>query len=555
MLSDFFQFSSIPTNTLSGTYDFRLVLLSYFVATMASYIALDMAGRLRDIDNTKLSSTLWLLGGSLAMGAGIWSMHFIGMLAFQMQEPMSYDLGRTILSMIVAILASGFALFLLKSRIIHVIQLMLGGIILGLAIATMHYIGMSAMNMIIHYEPTIFLLSIVIAILASEAALWLCIKSNQGNLRIRIRLKLLSAFVMGAAICGMHYTGMAAAIFTPINTMHHHEGLLNPEWLSIAVALVTFLILGIAFAVSTYKEILNQQAIQLAHQGGMAEVASSVLHNVGNVLNSINTSATLIEQYIKNTELSGLLELNELLTAHQSNLSEFIASQNGSHLPEYINQLSKCFKKENDLIENELKKLMNNLSHVKEIIFMQQSFSGLPNQEEVVSIPDIIDEAITMSNIDCAEMNISIKKHYSKIHPIIISKLKVLQILINLIRNAKHSLLESSPATRIIDVFVSIKDPSTIMLQVVDNGVGISKENMARIFTHGFTTKKYGHGYGLHSSAIAAKEMGGSLNAHSDGKGKGATFTLELPYKVASAIELGSILHNTHAVKGKEHAE
>src|SRR3990167_5573605 len=137
MLEQFFQLGPIPAETMTGTYDTSLVILSYLVATFASYIALDIAGRLRDIRNTPLSIGLWIGGGAFAMGAGIWSMHFIGMLAFKMSMPMGYDPALTFLSMVVAICASAFALFLLKPRIINVLRLVLGEIILGFAIAAM----------------------------------------------------------------------------------------------------------------------------------------------------------------------------------------------------------------------------------------------------------------------------------------------------------------------------------------------------------------------------------------------------------------------------------
>jgi len=539
MLSNFFQIGPVPVDHLTGTYDWRLVFLSYLVATMASYIALDITGRLHDLDNTKLTSTLWLLGGAFAMGAGIWSMHFIGMLAFKMVMPTSYDLRLTMLSMIVAILASGFALTLLRPHIIRFGNMALGGIVLGLAIASMHYIGMAAMNMKIHYIPNIFFLSIAIAIIASEAALWLALNSNKGPLRIRIRLKIASALIMGAAICGMHYTGMASAIFTPSDVMMNMDYTsLDPQILSIVIGLVAFVILSIAFSVSTYKEIMNYQAIRLAHEGGMAEVATNVLHNVGNVLNSINVSATLIEKYTTNTELSSLNELNELLEKNKNNLSEFVSTESGKELPGYIKILADCWKNENTIISRELKKLITNIQHIKEIIATQQTLSVMPHLEQGAHIEDLIEEALLMANVfNFEKTHINIERHYEKIQQLLINKVKVIQILINLIRNAKHSLIESTAEKKILSVRAWIQNKNILVIEVTDNGVGISENNISRVFTHGFTTKKDGHGFGLHSSAIAAKEMGGLLHCHSDGLDKGATFTLELPYKIYASVQ------------------
>jgi NO-binding membrane sensor protein with MHYT domain len=154
MFADFFQTMPVPVNQMLGTYDMRLVVLSYLVATFVSFIALDITGRLRDVGNSELVSLMWLIGGAVAMGAGIWSMHFIGMLAFTMPGmAMNYDPFWTVISLFVAILGSAFALVLLKPKIINWMHIILGGILFGLSIASMHYIGMHAMevSMKIHY--------------------------------------------------------------------------------------------------------------------------------------------------------------------------------------------------------------------------------------------------------------------------------------------------------------------------------------------------------------------------------------------------------------------
>jgi len=536
MLSHFFQIGPVPVNHISGVYDMNLVILSYLVATTASYIALDITGRLRDISNTRLNTILWILGGAFAMGAGIWSMHFIGMLAFRMPMQMGYDPVLTGVSMMVAIFASGFALFLLRERTVRITRLALGGIILGLAIASMHYVGMAAMSisMNIHYLPVIFFISIIIAIVASEVALWLALKSNQGTLKTRIRLKLISALIMGAAICGMHYTGMAAAIFTPKDNVMHVMSALDPKVLSTSVATVTFFILSIAFAASAYKEILNHQVVKFARQAGMAEVASSVLHNVGNVLNSVNVSAAIIAEHLAKSKLTGLVDLSQLLDEHQQNLSAFIATDpKGSHLPSYVKMLADYWKKERVLVNNEMIKLTNSIQHIKEIIAMQQTLSGTSKMEEIFAIETILEESLVIVNIDSSKHNILIKKQYETLKPMLLDKTKLMQVLINLIRNAKDSLLESAVQDKWLLIKIGIQDEKNIYIQFTDNGIGIAKENLTKIFSHGFTTKKAGHGFGLHSSALAVGEMGGSLQAISEGISKGATFIVTLPYQLS----------------------
>lgn len=197
------------------SWDPGLVALSYVVAVLASYTALDLAGRV--VASRGLARRLWLAGGAFAMGTGIWSMHFTGMLAFKMGMPVAYHVPTTLLSVVIAIAASGLALFVVSRGLVGIAPLLVAGPIMGVGIASMHYTGMAAMQMAasVSYDPFLFALSVLIAIVASIAALYLFFHLNRKDIR-RVRwLKGGSALVMGAAIVGMHYTGMAAAIFTP----------------------------------------------------------------------------------------------------------------------------------------------------------------------------------------------------------------------------------------------------------------------------------------------------------------------------------------------------
>ncbi len=256
---NWFQMGPIPDNEITGTYNYGLVTLSYVIAVLASYVALDLAGRLRSETNQRIQM-YWLLGGAFAMGAGIWAMHFIGMLSFVMPMPMGYELTWTISSLFVAILASVLALFMLKNKDRPMFYMIIGGILIGLGIAAMHYMGMQAMTsyVTIHYLPGIFFLSILIAITAAEAALWFALQSSRGSLNRQFFLKIVSALVMGAAICGMHYTGMIAAIFTPLPHMNAmHAGLINPYLLAILIAAITALIIILALTISIYYRIMG----------------------------------------------------------------------------------------------------------------------------------------------------------------------------------------------------------------------------------------------------------------------------------------------------------
>jgi NO-binding membrane sensor protein with MHYT domain/signal transduction histidine kinase/DNA-binding response OmpR family regulator len=253
--SEWFQTGSIPSDAMSGHYDLRLVVLSYAIAVLASYAALNLVGQLRAEKNRHVR-IYWLAGGSFAMGAGIWSMHFIGMLAFIMGMPMEYDLTWTLSSLMVAILASALALFILQKKDYSISNFAFGGLIVGLAISTMHYMGMEGMTgyVTIHYLPGLFFLSIAIGIAAAEVALWLALQSTYGTNKRQFYLKIVSSLLMGLAICGMHYTGMSAAVFTSnvSHAMTTKEVAIQPHYLAFSISGITVLIITLALTASGY---------------------------------------------------------------------------------------------------------------------------------------------------------------------------------------------------------------------------------------------------------------------------------------------------------------
>jgi NO-binding membrane sensor protein with MHYT domain len=534
-LTQFFQTLPLPNNRYFGSYDMRLVTLSYLVAVFASYIALDMVGRLRDKNNTYRSSMLWLLGGAIAMGSGIWSMHFIGMLSFHIPGLiLQYDLFWTGISLLVAILASGFALYLLKKSIINVIHLIAGGVILGFAIASMHYTGMEGMliTLNIRYLPSLFLLSILVAILASEAAIWLALKSNRVIVRLRSRIKFGSAIIMGIAICGMHYTGMAASVFTPLCSPVLNAGEnLDPTILSMAIASVTLMILSIAFFASNYKEAMNQQQFEQARQLGMAEISASVLHSVGNVLNSVNVSANTIAEKLLSSKLDNLDKLSVLLNEHKDDLPTFLTNDpRGTKVLDYITTLAKHQHEEHERLSAEIKNVINNTETIRDIISAQQTFSKNGEIDYIISVNELLDETILITGLNL-KSEITLIKNYEKITPIVIDKVKLLQIFVNLLTNAKDAVLLSPNDNKTISITTYVKN-NMIVVEVKDNGMGILPENLTKIFYHGFTTKEAGHGFGLHTSALVIHEMGGDIQAESEGANKGAVFKLSIPCRI-----------------------
>ena len=251
---------------MTAGWDLRLVALSYVVAVFASYTALDLAGKVAVTSGW--ANRIWLAGGAFAMGTGIWAMHFTGMQAFKMPMPVTYNVPVTLLSMLIAIAASALALFVVSRRMLRTLQLLTAGSVMGVGIATMHYTGMAAMQMsaTIRYDPLLVTLSVLIAIIASIAALWLAfrfsIASNAGG---RWQwAKGGSALVMGAAIVGMHYTGMAAANFVPIGEGTAEAGSgIDTIALGFWIGIITLLILGIALVSSIVDRKFSAQAAEL----------------------------------------------------------------------------------------------------------------------------------------------------------------------------------------------------------------------------------------------------------------------------------------------------
>ena len=259
--------------TVIGTYDPYLVALSISVACLASYTALDLGGRIRG--SRRWAQLAWLATAATAMGGGIWSMHFIGMLAFVMPMPVSYDLGQTLLSLGVAIGVTGFGFFMIGTRRVTELEFALSGIFMGIGIVSMHYTGMAAMRMPadIRYDPMLVALSVLIAIVASIVALWLAFRTTINWQR------LLSAVVMGFAISGMHYTGMAAATFIadPGLDGAHGKPALEQTDLALAIATITFVILLLALVASAVDRKLVQRSRELDEKNRQLRQANDEL--------------------------------------------------------------------------------------------------------------------------------------------------------------------------------------------------------------------------------------------------------------------------------------
>jgi signal transduction histidine kinase len=274
---------------------------------------------------------------------------------------------------------------------------------------------------------------------------------------------------------------------------------------------------------------LQLQLREASRQAGMAEIATNVLHNVGNVLNSVNISASLVADRVRKPRAAGLSKVVTLLREHETDLGTFVtADERGKHLPFYLGQLAEHLLLDQTVAMQELDSLRKNIDHIKEIVSMQQSYSKLVGVPERLAVSSLVEDALRMNMGAFNRHGVSVGCDFEEVPEIVVEKHKVLQILVNLLRNAKYACEAADRSDKRVDIRVA-RHAEGVQISIADNGVGILPEHMTRIFGHGFTTKKDGHGFGLHSGALAAREMGGALRAQSAGPGLGATFTLDLP--------------------------
>lgn len=274
----------------------------------------------------------------------------------------------------------------------------------------------------------------------------------------------------------------------------------------------------------------QSELLNTARQAGMAEIATNVLHNVGNVLNSVNISADLITRKLRTSKALGLGKAMQLINEHQSDLGTFLTqNEKGKLLPGYLNQLVEAIALEQQGMTDELAQLSKSVDHIKDIVATQQSYAGANSLMEPLYISELLEDALRMNAGALTRHHVTVVKEYGEVPQVMGDKHRLLLILINLISNAKYAMAAPGARTRQITLGVKVVDDTILQISVKDDGEGIAPENMTRIFAHGFTTRKDGHGFGLHSCALAAIEMNGHLTAHSDGPGKGAVFTLQIP--------------------------
>lgn len=278
----------------------------------------------------------------------------------------------------------------------------------------------------------------------------------------------------------------------------------------------------------TERKRIQAELLQASRLAGKAEVATGILHDVRNILTSINLSSGLLYSQVKGFSIDGVQKVSALFS-EQPDLRDFLTEhEKGKQVPVYLKALAGRLIHERQTMALELDRLMKGVEHIRQIVTAQQAYAKVTGDKEKVRIQDVLEESLTLNMTKGADDRWKIVREFSDVPPVSIERHKLLQILVNLIRNAKEACEQDGKRQKILTLTVSC-DGKWISISVRDNGVGITPENLKRLFEHGYTTKREGHGFGLRNAAMTAKELGGALEAESDGANKGAIFILKLP--------------------------
>jgi NO-binding membrane sensor protein with MHYT domain len=480
---------------VTGTYDPYLVTLSILVAAFASYTALDLGAHVAAARG--LVRRIWLAAAAITMGGGIWSMHFVAMLAFTMPMPMSYEIRLTALSLMVAIFVTGVGFYVISRKSASLLpRLIFSGLFMGLGIAAMHYTGMAAMTgqAELRYDRLYVTLSLLIAIGASTAALWLTFRTTD------LGQKLVAAVLMGLAISGLHYTAMAGTVFTAHIPLHEAQGnaSLDQTTLALVVAGITFVILAFASIVSVLEQKRAEAALRraradLAHINRvttLGELTASLAHEVSQPIAAAATNANACVRW---------------LTRDPPDLEEARASA-----------LS---------IVNDAKRAGEIISRIR-LLFQK----GAP-QREPVDVNEIIRELVVLVRSEVTRHSISVRAELAADLPQVMGdRVQLQQVMMNLITNSIDA-MKDVDGTRELAIKSQRAEDEQVMVYVSDTGVGLPPQQADQIFSAFFTTKPHGTGMGLSISRSIIESHSGRLWA-ADNSSRGASFHVVLPTKV-----------------------
>jgi signal transduction histidine kinase/DNA-binding response OmpR family regulator len=536
-------------------YDPALVLLSIAVSMFASFTALSLADRVRSSSGAARWS--WLAGAAIAMGGGaIWSMHFIAMLAFHLEAlPIHYDVGLTLLSMLLGIAFTAGGMAMVAVRGSRPVPLLVAGVAMGLGVTTMHYTGMAGMRMsaAIRYDTLLFTLSVVIAIVASTAALWLAF-----NLK-SLRMRLASAVVMAGAVCGMHYTGMAAASYTliadelMIHAGHNAEGGISPVLLAIGIGVATFVVLFLALA----SAIVDQRFTDLARQE--AERLAEANARLRGEMKEREAAQDALERAHAELERKVEERTRELQAAkdaaEQASKAKSLFVANMSH--ELRTPLNAIIGYSEMLLEDaeldgrddqvaDLRKIRTAGKHllalINDVLDLSKIEAGSMqlNRERLELEPFVREVVETCRPLADKNRNKLILSVSDSVPGLIADATKLRQSLLNLVSNA-CKFTEDGTVTLTVE-----RDGHWVRLAVRDTGIGIAPENLDKLFNNfsqadSKTSSKYGGtGLGLALSQKLCSLMGGHITVES-APGAGSCFTIHMPVAEARALPMHTL--------------
>jgi signal transduction histidine kinase len=276
----------------------------------------------------------------------------------------------------------------------------------------------------------------------------------------------------------------------------------------------------------------QEQLIDSAHKAGMADVATGILHNLGNVLNSVNVSTEVISNVVRTSKVESLINVNEILNEHMDRIGEFLTTDpKGMKLPEFYLKIGAVLREENDIVRKETERIEDKIATMRGIVETQQEYARAEFHSEKEELPNIIRDVLKIQKVLIESNGVQVTGDYEKPLSCRVHKYKLIHVLLNLVKNAVESMKENDlhNKSRELTIETGHIDDKNDFISVMDNGCGIPSENLLKIFNHGFTTKEGGHGFGLHASANSMTEMGGGITAESDGENRGAVFTLKLP--------------------------
>lgn len=269
--------------------------------------------------------------------------------------------------------------------------------------------------------------------------------------------------------------------------------------------------------------------VEKAHKAGMADLATGVLHNIGNVLNSVNISTTVLVETLEKSKIPKFKQANELLHAHRDNLEEFLLEDHrGMKLLDYYLKLEEPMEEEYEKLKTHCNRLTEKVQLIMEVIDAQQDFAKVGRIKERIQLEQLVEDTLKLQAGSITRHGLTIKKEFEDTDSVIIQKSKLIHILVNLFKNAKEAMKDLEPEDKTVTIR-TYQNENYVKLSVADKGTGIKEEDLNKVFNHGFTTKTSGHGFGLHSCANYMTEMGGKIRVKSKGEGKGAEFILVFP--------------------------